>query len=42
MNSAAYNAWRITSLSTLPAWVLALALTALLAAVWLSFRGFRS
>src|SRR5207248_2887898 len=37
-----YNAWRITSLSTLPAWVLALALTALLAAVWLSFRGFRS
>src|SRR5207302_9027514 len=42
LNSAAYNAWRITSLSTLPAWVLALALTALAAAVWLSFKGFRS
>ena len=42
MNSAAYNAWRITSLSTLPAWVLALAVTALVAAVALSFRGFRS
>ncbi|TMA20595.1 MAG: hypothetical protein E6J88_16870 [Deltaproteobacteria bacterium] len=42
MPTSAYNAWRITSLSTLPAWVLALALTALLAAVWLSFRGFRS
>ncbi|MFN2547748.1 MAG: glutamine amidotransferase [Myxococcales bacterium] len=42
MSSTAYNAWRITSLSTLPAWVLALALTTLAAAVWLSFRGFRS
>src|SRR5204862_6972091 len=39
---SAYNAWRITSLSTLPPWVLALAITALSAAVWLSFRGFRS
>src|SRR3954466_574341 len=39
---SAYNAWRITSLSTLPAWVLALAMAGLLAAVWLSFRGFRS
>ncbi|HET9752532.1 MAG TPA: hypothetical protein VFP52_06205, partial [Myxococcales bacterium] len=38
----AYNAWRITSLSTLPAWALALAVTALAAGVWLSFRGFRS
>src|SRR5207253_2500072 len=37
-----YNAWRITSLSTLPSWVLALAVTALAAAVWLSFRGFRT
>src|SRR5262249_3349293 len=42
LNSAAYNAWRITSLSTLPAWVIALALTVLAAAVWLSFKGFRS
>lgn len=40
--NGAYNAWRITSLSTLPAWALALAVTALAAAVWLSFRGFRS
>jgi len=29
------------SLSTLPPWVLALAVTALATAVWLSFRGFR-
>ncbi|HUJ29304.1 MAG TPA: glutamine amidotransferase [Myxococcales bacterium] len=42
MSDAAYNAWRITSLSTLPAWLLALALCALAAGVWLSFRGFRS
>jgi hypothetical protein len=42
VSNAAYNAWRITSLSTLPAWVIALALTALAAAVWLSFKGFRS
>ncbi|HEX9576886.1 MAG TPA: glutamine amidotransferase [Myxococcales bacterium] len=38
----AYNAWRVTSLSTLPAWALLLATAGLVAAVWLSFRGFRS
>src|SRR5439155_1086227 len=38
----AYNAWRITSLSTLPGWLLALAMIALAGGVWLSFRGFRS
>ena len=32
----------MTSLSTLPGWVLALAGAALVAAVWLSFRGIRS
>jgi uncharacterized membrane protein len=37
-----YNAWRLTSLSTLPAWALALAAVGLAAAVFLSWRGFRS
>ena len=37
-----YNAWRITSLSTLPGWALALAALGIAAAVWLSFRGIRS
>ena len=37
-----YNAWRLTSLSTLPAWALALAACGLAAAVFLSWRGFRS
>jgi len=37
-----YNAWRITSLSALPWWALALAAAGLLAAVWLSFTGIRS
>ena len=42
MTSTAYNAWRLTSLSTLPSWALALALCGLAAAVFLSWRGFRS
>src|SRR5438309_7531461 len=37
-----FNAWRLTSLSTLPAWVLLLAVGALCVAVYLSFRGFRT
>jgi uncharacterized membrane protein len=42
MNSTAYNAWRLTSLTQLPAWALALAALALAFAVALSFRGVRS
>lgn len=42
MNPNAYNAWRLTSLSTLPSWLLALAALGLCAAVWLSWRGVRS
>ncbi len=42
MNPTAYNAWRLTSLSTLPAWALLLAWCGLSAAVFLSWRGFRS
>ena len=42
MNPATYNAWRLTSLSTLPPWALAVVFALLGAAVWLSWRGFRS
>ncbi len=37
-----FNAWRLTSLTDLPAWALALAAAALAAAVVLGWRGFRS
>ena len=42
MNQVDYNAWRITSLSTLPGWALALAALGIVGAVWLSFGGIRS
>src|SRR2546427_749790 len=42
MDGTSYNAWRLTSLSTLPGWVLVLACAALCAAIWLSFRGIRA
>ena len=42
MNPQSFNAWRLTSLSTLPPWVLGLAVCGLALAVWLSFRGFRT
>src|SRR5438552_16127765 len=42
MDQTHYNAWRITSLSTLPGWVLVLACAGLCAAIWLSFRGIRA
>ncbi|MFL5398696.1 MAG: glutamine amidotransferase [Myxococcales bacterium] len=42
MEHVDYNAWRITSLSTLPAWALAAAAAGIAAALWLSFRGIKS
>src|SRR5262245_46922327 len=42
MEETRYNAWRITSLSTLPGWVLVLACAVLCAAIWLSFRGIKA
>ena len=42
MGPSVYNAWRVTSLSTLPWWALGLAFAGLGAAVWLSFSGVRS
>ena len=42
MNPATYNAWRLTSLSTLPPWALAAVFALLGGAVFLSWRGFRS
>jgi len=42
VNQVGYNAWRITSLSTLPGWALALAALGIVAAVWLGFGGIRS
>src|SRR5438067_6849582 len=42
MDQTHYNAWRLTSLSTLPGWVLVLACAILCAAIWLSFRGIRA
>src|SRR2546421_5372621 len=42
MDGTSYNAWRLTSLSTLPGWVLVLACAGLCAAIWLSFRGIRA
>ena len=42
MPPTAYNAWRLTSLTQLPAWALGLAALALAFAVALSFRGLRS
>src|SRR3989442_4444565 len=42
MDGTSYNAWRLTSLSALPGWVLLLACAALCAAIWLSFRGIRA
>jgi len=42
MDSASYNAWRLTSLSTLPGWAIAIACVALCFAIWLSFRGIRA
>src|SRR5712675_1237413 len=42
MDGTSYNAWRLTSLSTLPGWVLVLACAVLCAAIWLSFRGIRA
>ena len=42
MDGTSYNAWRLTSLSTLPGWVLVLACAILCAAIWLSFRGIRA
>jgi uncharacterized membrane protein/SAM-dependent methyltransferase len=37
----AYNAWRLTALSPLPAWALALLAAAAAASVWLAHRGLR-
>src|SRR5712671_1449317 len=42
MDGTSYNAWRLTSLSTLPGWALVLACAILCAAIWLSFRGIRA
>ncbi|HWE25951.1 MAG TPA: glutamine amidotransferase [Myxococcales bacterium] len=42
MDGTSYNAWRLTSLSTLPGWAIALACAGLCAALWLSFRGIRA
>ena len=38
----AYNAWRLTALTPLPSWGLALVALALIAALWLSARGVAS
>jgi uncharacterized membrane protein len=37
-----FNAWRLTALTTLPFWALLLACAALLGAIYLSWRGFRT
>src|SRR2546423_14914604 len=42
MDGTSYNAWRLTSLSTLPGWAIALGCVGLGAALWLSFRGIRA
>src|SRR4051812_24752936 len=42
MERVDYNAWRLTSLSTLPAWALALAALGIAGAIWLGFRGIRA
>src|SRR5712672_1223250 len=42
MDGTSYNAWRLTSLSTLPGWALVVACAVLCAAIWLSFRGIRA
>jgi uncharacterized membrane protein len=42
VNDAAYNAWRITSLTSLPAWALLLAALAAAAGVWFTGRGLRA
>src|SRR5919204_450610 len=42
MDGSSYNAWRVTSLSTLPGWAIAIACLALCFAIWLSFRGIRA
>jgi len=42
MDGTSYNAWRLTSLSTLPGWAIALGCVGLCAALWLSFRGVRA
>jgi uncharacterized membrane protein len=41
VNEAAYNAWRLTSLSPWPRWALALVLAAAVGAVLLAWRGLR-
>ena len=42
MDGAIYNDWRLTALTPLPVWAVALAVVAALAAVWLAHRGLRS
>ena len=42
MDGTSYNAWRLTSLSTLPGWAIGIAFALLCGAVWLSFRGIRA
>jgi len=42
MDGTSYNAWRLTSLSTLPGWALALAAAVVCGGLWLSFRGIRA
>src|SRR2546423_12962864 len=42
MDGTSYNAWRLTSLSTLPSWAIALGCAGLCVALWLSFRGIRA
>lgn len=41
MEGSAYNAWRLTALTPLPAWALALLGLAAAASVWLAWRGLR-
>ena len=42
MDGTSYNAWRLTSLSTLPSWAIALGCAGLCVALWFSFRGIRA
>ena len=42
MEPSAYNAWRLTALTALPAWALGLAAAALATTLWASFSGVRS